>query len=418
MAILAEGRIALEGEPARADRRPAGPGLAARLRQGRPDRARAPAAGDRHPAARRPHRGAPWPNHRPAAGFDAGGGHAGGRLLRDPASAPPGHGRRLKAAACSATSPPSSCATSCAARCSGSAALLFFLMAFGATTSDQIQIGSRGNVNLNAPFILQTLGIMSLFGIFVHRLGRRRVIRDDETGFAPILRATRVGKADYVGGRFVGSATAVAFLVLACMPLAIAIGSACPGSTPTRSAPSCRRTTPTRSSSFALPTLLVIGRDLLRAGHRHAQPDVDLCRRGGAAGAVRHPRRCCATRPSTPGRRWPTPSASGAGHRHQVLDGGRAQHAAAAADGLLLANRLLWLGIVGLRCWRWPTGAFRMDGPPLWQRARPRPPAGTPPTTAAGPLAGRRGRRQAGGAAGGWRATTWPSCSAARPSSC
>ena len=38
--------------------------------------------------------------------------------------------------------------------------LLFFLLTFGATTIDQIQIGSRGNVNINSPFaILRTLGI-------------------------------------------------------------------------------------------------------------------------------------------------------------------------------------------------------------------------------------------------------------------
>ena len=46
--------------------------------------------------------------------------------------------------------------------------LLFFLLTFGATTIDQIQIGSKGNVHLNAPYaILQTLGIMNVFAVFV-----------------------------------------------------------------------------------------------------------------------------------------------------------------------------------------------------------------------------------------------------------
>ena len=45
-------------------------------------------------------------------------------------------------------------------------ALLFFLLAFGATTVDTIQIGNRGNVNTNSPFaIIQTLGIMSVFAV-------------------------------------------------------------------------------------------------------------------------------------------------------------------------------------------------------------------------------------------------------------
>jgi aminopeptidase N len=108
-------------------------------------------------------------------------------------------------------------------------ALLFFLLTFGATTVDQIQIGSRGNVNINAPFaIIQTLGIMTVFAVFVVvAMVAGTVIRDDETGFAPILRSTRIGKGAYLTGRFSG-AVAAALLVLAAVPLAIAIGSFMP----------------------------------------------------------------------------------------------------------------------------------------------------------------------------------------------
>ena len=104
--------------------------------------------------------------------------------------------------------------------------VLFFLLAFGATTIEQIQIGGRGNVNLNAPFaILQTLAIMNVFALFVvTAFVANVVIRDDETGFAPLLRATRVTKFDYLVGRFIG-AIAVAFLVTASVPLGILIGS-------------------------------------------------------------------------------------------------------------------------------------------------------------------------------------------------
>ena len=46
--------------------------------------------------------------------------------------------------------------------------LIFFLLAFGSVTSDTIQIGGRGNVNVNSPFaIVQTLGILSVFAIFI-----------------------------------------------------------------------------------------------------------------------------------------------------------------------------------------------------------------------------------------------------------
>ena len=59
----------------------------------------------------------------------------------------------------------------------------------------QIQIGGRGNVNLNSPFaILSAVGIMTIFAsLFVCvAFVANVVIRDDETGFAPILRATPV----------------------------------------------------------------------------------------------------------------------------------------------------------------------------------------------------------------------------------
>jgi aminopeptidase N len=107
--------------------------------------------------------------------------------------------------------------------------LMFFLLAFGATTVDTIQIGSRGNVNVNSPFaIVQVLGILSVFAIFVLvAMVAGTVIRDDETGFAPILRSTRLRKGAYLSGRFTGS-IAAALLVLAAVPLAIAVGAAMP----------------------------------------------------------------------------------------------------------------------------------------------------------------------------------------------
>ena len=107
--------------------------------------------------------------------------------------------------------------------------LIFFLLTFGSVTVDQIQIGSRGNVHVNAPFaILQVMAIMTVFAMFVNvALIANVVLRDDETGFAPIIRATRVSKRDYLVGRYLG-ATAAALLVLAVMPLAIMAGSTMP----------------------------------------------------------------------------------------------------------------------------------------------------------------------------------------------
>ncbi len=104
--------------------------------------------------------------------------------------------------------------------------VLFFLLTFGAATVEQIQIGSAGNVHKNAPYaILQTLGIMNTFAVFiVVAMVANVVIRDDETGFAPILRATSITKTAYLGGRFTG-AVAAAFFVMAAVPLGTLVGS-------------------------------------------------------------------------------------------------------------------------------------------------------------------------------------------------
>jgi len=106
---------------------------------------------------------------------------------------------------------------------------VFFLLTFGSVTVDQIQIGTKGAVNINSPFaIIQTQAVMSLFAVFVVvAMVAGTVIRDDETGFAPILRSTALGKGAHLGGRFAGS-VAAALMVLACRPLAVASSCCCP----------------------------------------------------------------------------------------------------------------------------------------------------------------------------------------------
>lgn len=114
-------------------------------------------------------------------------------------------------------------------------ATIFFLLTFGAATIDQIRIGGGGNIHKNAPFaIAQTHIILSIFYMFVTTaFVANVVVRDDETGFGPILRSTRVRKFDYLYGRFTGAflAAAISFLVV---PLAIWIGSFMPWIDPER----------------------------------------------------------------------------------------------------------------------------------------------------------------------------------------
>jgi aminopeptidase N len=105
----------------------------------------------------------------------------------------------------------------------------FFLLTFAAVTIPQVQIGSKGNTNINAPFaIIQTLTIMSIFAIFiVTAFVANVVVRDDETGYGPIVHSTRVSKVDYLFGRFTGAFIAGA-LAFASVPLAILVGSQMP----------------------------------------------------------------------------------------------------------------------------------------------------------------------------------------------
>ncbi len=108
-------------------------------------------------------------------------------------------------------------------------AVLFFLLTFGSVTVENIQIGSGGNVHKNSPFAIATTHqIMALFFMFVTTAFVANVIvRDDETGFGPLIRATRVGKTSYLLGRFTG-AFAAAALAFTVVPLAIWLGSLMP----------------------------------------------------------------------------------------------------------------------------------------------------------------------------------------------
>jgi ABC-2 type transport system permease protein len=137
--------------------------------------------------------------------------------------------------------------------------VLFFLITFGSVTVEGIQIGGRGAVNLNSPYaIIVTLSTMAVFAIFVVvAMVAGTVIRDDETGFAPILRSTSIGKSAYLGGRFTGS-VAAALLVLACMPLAIALGSFMPWLDSEKLGPFVPGHYLYALFVFGLPTLLIV----------------------------------------------------------------------------------------------------------------------------------------------------------------
>jgi len=107
--------------------------------------------------------------------------------------------------------------------------ILFSLLAFGSVASDNIRLGSTDNVHKNAAFVIgQTCLIMAvIYNFIVAGIVANVITRDDETGFGGIVRSTRIGKGDYLYGRFLG-AMAAAALGFAAVPLGLLLGAVAP----------------------------------------------------------------------------------------------------------------------------------------------------------------------------------------------
>src|SRR5687768_16466260 len=102
---------------------------------------------------------------------------------------------------------------------------LFFL---GASV-DGFDLGNEGGLLKNAAYAtLRNYVIVSVFLMFVTTsFVANAVLRDDETGFGPIIRSTGITRFEYVMGRFAG-AFAVAAACLLVVPLAAVVGSLMP----------------------------------------------------------------------------------------------------------------------------------------------------------------------------------------------
>ncbi len=109
------------------------------------------------------------------------------------------------------------------------AVAVFFLMGFGLTASENVSIGTPGGVHENAPSaIAVAMAIFSLFYIFVvTAFVANAIVRDDASGFAPIVRATPVTRIQLVLGRFAGGLI-IAWLGYLALPIGMLVGSAMP----------------------------------------------------------------------------------------------------------------------------------------------------------------------------------------------
>jgi len=104
--------------------------------------------------------------------------------------------------------------------------LIFFLLTFFATVSDNVQIGGGGNVLYNGPFsIAQTLCIMGLFSMFlVVNFVASTATRNDTTKMSELLYSKPINPISYQLGRFLGSFAMVA-TIFSFVPLGIFIGT-------------------------------------------------------------------------------------------------------------------------------------------------------------------------------------------------
>ena len=107
--------------------------------------------------------------------------------------------------------------------------LIFLLIGFGFAASDNVSFGTPGSVHENSPYTVTfALGLLATFYLFViTSFVANAVVRDDATGFGPMIRATPVGRIQFLAGRFLGGLV-IAIIGYMAVPLGIALGAAMP----------------------------------------------------------------------------------------------------------------------------------------------------------------------------------------------
>lgn len=137
------------------------------------------------------------------------------------------------------------------------AVMLFAALVFAATIGPN-SIGEGQRVHKNAPYKVAQLYLMlSVLYMFVSAaFVANAIVRDDETGFGPILRTTSISKTQYLFGRYVGAFLAAALGFLA-IPAALWLGTLMPWVDPELFEPNHLSAYLMPFLCFALPDLFV-----------------------------------------------------------------------------------------------------------------------------------------------------------------
>lgn len=138
------------------------------------------------------------------------------------------------------------------------AVAIFFLIGFGLSASDNVSFGAPGAVHENSPYtVTLAMGVLTTLYLFViTAFVANAVVRDDVTGFGPMIRATPVGRTSFLAGRFVGGLV-IAMLGFLAVPLGIAIGAAMPWVDPETIGPSGLMTYAWPFLVIAIPNLIL-----------------------------------------------------------------------------------------------------------------------------------------------------------------
>ncbi|HEX6096716.1 MAG TPA: M1 family aminopeptidase [Thermoanaerobaculia bacterium] len=113
-----------------------------------------------------------------------------------------------------------------------------FTMVFLSMNVDGFELGSEGGLLRNSAYAtLRNALMFSMIFMFVSTaFVANAVIRDDETGYGPIVRSTPITKLEYVFGRYLGAFAAAALAMMA-VPLGSFIGSLMPWANPANLGP-------------------------------------------------------------------------------------------------------------------------------------------------------------------------------------
>ncbi|MBI2397310.1 MAG: hypothetical protein HYV17_05895 [Xanthomonadales bacterium] len=134
---------------------------------------------------------------------------------------------------------------------------VFALLAFGATSTDGVQIGgSIGNVHRNAPFVIvQWLNIFTILGLFISgAYVGGALLRDFEMGTSELFFSKPIGARSYLLGRYVAGVL-VSMLIYLAVSLAILLGGLMPWIDPARLGPNSASPFAYGLLVFVLPNL-------------------------------------------------------------------------------------------------------------------------------------------------------------------